>query len=108
MNKDAHSGFETQRRRQQKSKTGVSVAPQKGLMPSIFILKKSEIESVKINCVCNKGSKWSLIRFAALPVFRNEGDPYLVLRCKIGTGQLAGETLQLTIPQAILSWNWRR
>ena len=31
-NKAAHSGFETQRRRHQKSKTGVSVAPQKGLM----------------------------------------------------------------------------
>ena len=28
-NKDAHSGFETQRRHHQKSKTGVSVAPQK-------------------------------------------------------------------------------
>ena len=34
MNKAAHSGFETQRRRNQKSKTGVSVAPQKGLMSS--------------------------------------------------------------------------
>ena len=31
-NKDAHSGFETQKRRHHKSKTGVSVAPQKGLM----------------------------------------------------------------------------
>ena len=33
-NKTAHSGFETQRRHYQKSKTGVSVAPQKGLMSS--------------------------------------------------------------------------
>ena len=33
-NKAAHFGFETQRRRHQKSKTGVSVAPQKGLMSS--------------------------------------------------------------------------
>ena len=33
-NKAAHSGFETQRRCHQKSKTGVSVAPQKGLMSS--------------------------------------------------------------------------
>ena len=32
--KAAHSDFETQKRRQQKSKTGVSVAPQKGLMCS--------------------------------------------------------------------------
>ena len=32
VNKDAHSGFETQKRRcHQKSKTGVSVAPQKGI-----------------------------------------------------------------------------
>ena len=31
-NQAAHSGFETQRRRHQKSKTGVSVAPQKGLV----------------------------------------------------------------------------
>ena len=30
-NKAAHSGFETQKRHHQKSKTGVSVAPQKGL-----------------------------------------------------------------------------
>ena len=33
-NKATHSGFETQRKRHQKSKTGVLVAPQKGLMSS--------------------------------------------------------------------------
>ena len=33
-NKVAHSGYETQGRRHQKSKTGVSVAPQKGRMSS--------------------------------------------------------------------------
>ena len=33
-NKAAHSGFETWRRHHQKSKIGVSVAPQKGLMSS--------------------------------------------------------------------------
>ena len=33
-NKAAHSGFETQRRHHQKSKTGVSVVPQKELMSS--------------------------------------------------------------------------
>ena len=32
VNKIANSGFETQRRRHQKSKTGVSVAPQKGIV----------------------------------------------------------------------------
>ena len=39
-NKAAHSGFETQKRHHQKSKTGVSLAPQKGLMSSQFFLKK--------------------------------------------------------------------
>ena len=38
--KAAHSGFETQRRHHQKSKTGVSVSPQKGLMSSQKIFKK--------------------------------------------------------------------
>ena len=32
-NKTAHSGFETQRGRPKKSKTGESVAPQKGMCP---------------------------------------------------------------------------
>ena len=32
IRKAAHSGFETQRRRHRKSKTGVSVAPRKGLL----------------------------------------------------------------------------
>ena len=44
-NKAAHSGFETQRRHHQKSKTGVSVAPQKGLM-------SSKIIKFKINPFC--------------------------------------------------------
>ena len=43
MNKTAHSGFETQRRRDQKSKTGVSVAPQQGLMSSKIWKKILEI-----------------------------------------------------------------
>ena len=38
---EIHPGFETLDRRHQKSKTGVSVAPQKGLMSSKKILKKS-------------------------------------------------------------------
>ena len=42
MKKTVRSGFETQRRRHQKSKTGVSVVPQKGLVFSkIFWKKKS-------------------------------------------------------------------
>ena len=43
-NKAAHFGFETQRRRHQKSKTGVSVAPQKGLVSSKnFKFKKNKV-----------------------------------------------------------------
>ena len=38
-NKGAHSGFETQRGHHQKSKTGVSVATQKGLMSSKIFKK---------------------------------------------------------------------
>ena len=37
-----HPGFETQGRRHQKSKTGVSVAPQKGLVSYKFFLKKKK------------------------------------------------------------------
>ena len=43
VNKAAHSGFETQRRRCQKSKTGVSVAPQKELIPSKNLKKKNKL-----------------------------------------------------------------
>ena len=39
-NKAAHSGFETQRRHYQKSRTGVSMAAQKGLMSSKIFFKK--------------------------------------------------------------------
>ena len=39
LNKAVRSGFETQRRHHQKSKTGVSVAPQMKMCPTIFFLK---------------------------------------------------------------------
>ena len=42
VNKAAHSGFETQRRHHQKSKTGVSMASQKGLMSSKNFKKEKE------------------------------------------------------------------
>ena len=48
VNKDAHSGFETQRRCHQESKTGVSVAPQKGLMSSIFFEKSIALLSLQL------------------------------------------------------------
>ena len=41
MNKAAHFGFETQRRHHQKSITGASVAPQKGLLSSTIFFKKN-------------------------------------------------------------------
>ena len=54
VNKVAHSGLEIQRRRHQKSKTGVSVAPQKGLMsPSNFF------KNLKIT-ICSLEYKFSL------------------------------------------------
>ena len=41
-NKAAYAGFETQRKHHQKSKTGISVAQQKGLMSSNFFYKKKK------------------------------------------------------------------
>ena len=41
--KDAHSGFETQMRCHQKSKTEVSVAPQKDICPPNFLKKKNMV-----------------------------------------------------------------
>ena len=43
-----HPGFETQGRRHKKSKTGVSVAPQKGLMSSKNFFKKEDKIITKI------------------------------------------------------------
>ena len=47
-NKAAYSGFETQRRRHQKSKTGVSVAPQKGLMSNKNLKQKKKYTNAKV------------------------------------------------------------
>ena len=47
-NKAAHSGFETQRRRHQKSETVVSVAPKMDMCPTKFLKKKS-LTNVKIS-----------------------------------------------------------
>ena len=41
-NKAAHSGFETQRRRHQKSKTGVPVAPKMDMCPPKTLKKKEK------------------------------------------------------------------
>ena len=45
VNKAAHSGFETQRRHHQKSKTGVSVAPQEGHVLKQFFFKSKRTSS---------------------------------------------------------------
>ena len=50
VNKAVHSGFETPRRRHQKSKIGVSVVPQKGLMPSKIFKKKTCWKDVSCTC----------------------------------------------------------
>ena len=42
--KGIHHGFKTQDRRHQKSKTGVSVTPQKGLMSSKNFLEESFLD----------------------------------------------------------------
>ena len=42
-----HPGFETQGRRHQKSKTGVSVDPRKGLMSSKNLLKKRKKQHLR-------------------------------------------------------------
>ena len=66
-NKAAHSGFETQRRHHQKSKTGISVAPQKGLMSSKLFFTKIEFE---LNSILNsspltvQGTEWPIVKFS--------------------------------------------
>ena len=53
------SGFETQRRRHQKTKTGVPVAPQKGLMSSNFLKMSPCTASI---CSSSSRSSFSLSR----------------------------------------------
>ena len=53
LNKASHSGFETQRRRHQKSKTVLSVARQKRFMSSKSYFKKNRFncQSVQLDCL---------------------------------------------------------
>ena len=53
LNKAAHSGFETQRRHHQKSKTGVSVAPQMKMYPTNFFFKKVWICTFTVENTCS-------------------------------------------------------
>ena len=52
-NKAAHFGFETQGRRHQKSKTWVSVAPQKGFMSSKYLKKRTSQHRSTFMCESN-------------------------------------------------------
>ena len=56
VNKAIHSSFETQGRHHQESKTGVSVAPQKGIMSSKIFLK-TILELMAIICL-NLNISW--------------------------------------------------
>ena len=47
-NKAAHSGLENQRRSQQESKTGVSVAPKKGLVSFKFYFQEMDSRRIQI------------------------------------------------------------
>ena len=68
VNKAADPGFETQRRCRQKSKTGVSVAPQKGLMSLVIYSQKRITEklgtSLPSMCQMHIG-KLSFMNFSA-------------------------------------------
>ena len=55
--KGIHSGFETQGRHHQKSKTGVSVVPEKGLMSSKYFFKKKSKERI------GKSGSMTLVNF---------------------------------------------
>ena len=46
-NKAAHSGFETQRRHQQKSETGVSVTPKMDMCPLFFLISPTDLFKFK-------------------------------------------------------------
>ena len=54
-NQAAHSGFKTQTRHHQKSKTGVSVALQKGLMSPKILLKMKNANKITIKKTCTDG-----------------------------------------------------
>ena len=54
VNKTAHSGFETQRRHHQKSKTGVSLAPQHNNMSSKNLKKRVFCYGLHVNFLLDK------------------------------------------------------
>ena len=68
MQKGIHPGFETQGRHCQKSKTGVSVAPQKGLMSSKNFKKKQKTKHCTcLMCYWMVGSAWAIPAWVTNP-----------------------------------------
>ena len=62
-----HSGFETQRRHHQKSKTGVSVAPQKGLMSYKNFKKKYAVGTFHVSASSTlTPGQWEMCNLAHL------------------------------------------
>ena len=84
MNKAAHSGFETQRRHHQKSKTGVSVTSPKGLMSSKIFFKNCAKAFLCRHC----NTRWSHL----LPDHSSDSNP--------GTDYIANHGY------IIFSWIW--
>ena len=77
-NKAAHSFFETQRRHHQKSKTRVSVAPQKGLMSSKKIKKKEEDFWLQwMYSFCSR--QWDVVTCAVWTLWISERSPSLLI-----------------------------
>ena len=61
LNKAAHSGFETQRRHHQKSKTGVSVAQKMDTSPTKNFLKKSVLLVASCTILCELRSESDIL-----------------------------------------------
>ena len=73
----ASTGFETQRRHHQKLKTGVSIAPQKGLMSSKNLKKKKNSVFTRIYNTCTYVQRWKTVHLMlnrVFPVTRKVGN----------------------------------
>ena len=68
MNKAAHSGFEALRRHHQKSKTGVSVTPQKDLCRPNFFFKKVRIFWISSK-MFHQGQNWFYLFYSIHVLF---------------------------------------
>ena len=78
MNKAAHSVFETQTRHHQKTKTGLSLAPQKDIWPLIFFLKTFKMFK-KMYWIGDAFSK----PISTKAIFTNTSAPTVNLYCQV-------------------------